>query len=241
MRPSLALARILSATNAIVRRFSSNDSGASAAMFAIAVVPAVALVGSAIEYQRFNGLQAELQQAADQAVLQIGSKLPNGELSAQKALALTAGQAAFGYRPGVTLSVNEADVKQITAGQTWQVTLRAKAPTLASWIYRSSQVSLKATSTATNYGVSSATPLEVALALDNTGSMSNNMDDLKTAAKNLVQTVLNGGGGAARVSIVPYVAAVNPGLTDSTSVANYIDTTALNPWVGNWERYAWLT
>ena len=89
--------------------------------------------------------------------------------------------------------------------------------------------------------VSSATLLEVALALDNTGSMSNNMDDLKTAAKNLVQTVLNGGGGAARVSIVPYVAAVNPGLTDSTSISNYIDTTALNPWVGNWERYAWLT
>ncbi len=241
MRQSLALTNLRAAAAAIVRRFSSNESGASAAMFAVAVVPAVALVGSAIEYQRFNGLQAELQQAADQAVLQIGSKLPNGSQEAQKALALVAGRAAFGYRPGVTITDNDVDVRQITPGQTWQVTVRAKAPTLASWIYRTSQVSMKATSTATNYGVSSATPLEVALALDNTGSMSNNMDDLKTAAKSLVQTVLNGGGGAARVSIVPYVAAVNPGLTDSTSVANYIDTTALNPWVGNWERYAWLT
>lgn len=201
----------------------------------------MALVGAGIEYQRFNALQAQLQQAADAAVLQIGSKLPNGALDAQTTMALNTANAAFGYRPNITLWVNTGDVKQITAGQTWQVTVRASTATLASWIYKQGRMSTKATATATNYGVSSATPLEVALALDNTGSMINNMTDIKNAAKSLVQTVLNGGGGAARVSIVPYVAAVNPGLTSSTQIANYIDTTALNPWVGNWQRGAWLT
>jgi hypothetical protein len=93
-------------------------------------------------------------------------------------------------------------------------------------------------STAQTTGVSSAAPLELALALDNTGSMSNNMDDLKTAAKTLVQTVMSAGqNGSVRVSVVPYVAAVNPGLTDMSM----IDTTAGSPWNGDWYVWAWLT
>ncbi|MCA9583677.1 MAG: hypothetical protein KC416_17890, partial [Myxococcales bacterium] len=90
-------------------------------------------------------------------------------------------------------------------------------------------------------GVSDSKPLEMALALDNTGSMSANMADLKSAALTLVDTVMGSGGGAARVSIVPYVAAVNPGLTDATSVASYIDTQMANPFNGIWQRGAWLT
>ncbi len=241
MKIRSALSAIGASTDQRVRRFRASEDGTVAYTFALIALPALALVGAGIEYQRFNGLQTELQQAADAAVLQIGSKLPNGALDAQTTMALNTANAAFGYRPNMTLWMNSGDVKQITAGQTWQVTVRAKTSTLASWVYKQGQVSMKATATATNYGVSSATPLEVALALDNTGSMINNMTDIKNAAKSLVQTVLGGGGGAARVSIVPYVAAVNPGLTSSSQIANYIDTTALNPWVGNWQRGAWLT
>lgn len=100
-------------------------------------------------------------------------------------------------------------------------------------------MTFSATARATTNGVTMVRPLEMALALDNTGSMSANMADLKQAAKTLVQTVMNGGGGGgARVSVVPYVAVVNPGLTDTASVANYIDTTAVNPWNGSWYRNA---
>ena len=99
--------------------------------------------------QRFNGLQAELQQAADQAVTADRLETAERRTVGAKALALTAGQAAFGYRPRRDLSVNETDVKRITAGQTWQVTLRegrwrrgSTGATRSRW----------ATSTATNYG-----------------------------------------------------------------------------------------
>ncbi|MCC2104937.1 MAG: hypothetical protein KDJ20_13390, partial [Hyphomicrobiales bacterium] len=52
----------------------------------------------------------------------------------------------------------------------------------------------------------------------------------------MVDAVMGAGGGAARVSVVPYVAVVNPGLTDAASVANYVDTTAVNPFNGIWYR-----
>ena len=55
--------------------------------------------------------------------------------------------------------------------------------------------------------------VEVALALDNTGSMYNDMGDLRTAATNLATQLFTSAGNNPnfRMSVVPYVAAVNPG------------------------------
>ncbi|HMK90400.1 MAG TPA: hypothetical protein VK446_12315, partial [Methylocystis sp.] len=57
------------------------------------------------------------------------------------------------------------------------------------------------------------------------------------AANTLASTVFSAGGGSnVRVSVVPYVAAVNPGLTS----LSYVDTTAQSPYNGIWMRYAWI-
>jgi len=55
---------------------------------------------------------------------------------------------------------------------------------------------------------------------------------LITAARTLADTALSAAGntGAVRVSVVPYVAAVNPGLPS----LSMIDTTALSIYNGTW-------
>ena len=56
-------------------------------------------------------------------------------------------------------------------------------------------LSLGATSVASVTGVSNSHPLEIALALDNTGSMAPNIQALITAAQTLADTALSAAGG----------------------------------------------
>ena len=69
--------------------------------------------------------------------------------------------------------------------------------------------------------------------------MANNIQALRTAAQTLADTAMAAAGttGAVRVSVVPYVAAVNPGLPN----LNYIDTTAQS-WMynGRWFAGSWI-
>ncbi|MCB1539586.1 MAG: VWA domain-containing protein [Rhodoblastus sp.] len=214
-----------------------DERGAVGIVFAIALVPIAGAIGGAVEYSRLNGLRAQAQAAADAAVLAVGAQ-PNASDSAKIAAATNMQAAAFGARPNVTL--NAPQVTTLTAGSKWQVTVSGSAPTSFAKLVGVQSLNFSATAQAIiGSGVSATAPLEMAIALDNTGSMSANMADLKTAASNLVKAVLNGGGGAPRVSIVPYVATVNPGLTDATSVANYIDTKSVGPWNGSWFDSSW--
>src|SRR5262245_33526239 len=53
----------------LVRHFCSHASGATAPMFAIALLPVITAVGAAIDYTRANAVRASLQGALDAAVL----------------------------------------------------------------------------------------------------------------------------------------------------------------------------
>jgi Flp pilus assembly protein TadG len=211
--------------------------GSAAVVFGVSALPMMALVGGSVDYARVAATRAQAQAAADAAVLAAGAQAKKTQADRQTA-ALKAARAAFGANAdSLSLSVVESDV----SSNTWQVTVSGSMKTMFGKFIGKSEVAVAAIAQATNSGASASKPLEIALALDNTGSMSNNMADLKSAAKTLVQNVMGGGGNSVRVSVVPYVAVVNPGLTDPTSVANYIDTTSVNPWNGVWYSGIWLT
>lgn len=215
-----------------VRRLFRRDDGTVAVLTAVVVIPAMAAIGGAIEFSRLNGARVAAQAAADTAVLAAASKA-NLSQTERQAIAAGAVNAIFGARAAVLgLQTVETDV---SAGL-YEVKITGNAPTVLQKLIGMERLSFSVTSRATTSGVSAAKPLELALALDNTGSMSANMGDLKSAAKSLVDAVMGAGGGAARVSVVPYVAVVNPGLTDAASVASYVDTTAVNPFNGAWYR-----
>jgi Flp pilus assembly protein TadG len=220
------------------RRLCAETRGSAAILFGVTALPVLALVGASIDYARYTTTRAQAQSAADAAVLAAGSQIGATQTQSDRQnAAIAAARGVFGAKAdALSLSVVENDV----SSNTWQVTVSGSLNTVFGKFLGKSAVNFLTTARATNSGATAARPIEIALALDNTGSMSNNMADLKAAAKTLVQSVM-GGGSNVRVSVVPYVAAVNPGLTDSTSVANYIDTTAVNPWNGAWHRGAWQT
>jgi len=80
-------------------------------------------------------------------------------------------------------------------------------------------ITISASATATTTGtISSNKTVEIALALDNTGSMSADIGNLQTTATNMVNTVMSAGNGSnVKFSVVPYVATVNPGLSSVTN------------------------
>ncbi|MCB1541683.1 MAG: VWA domain-containing protein [Rhodoblastus sp.] len=224
-------------------RFCGDRRGSVSIVFAVAAVPALALVGASIDYTRGTGMVVQAQAAADAAVLAAGAQA-GATQAARQTVASNIASAYFGAAASkLSLVITESDNANdasIPPGY-YQVTITGAMPTIAAKLVGKSTMKFSVVARATSNGVSNTKPLEMALALDNTGSMSGNMADLKAAAKTLVDTVMGSGGGAARVSVVPYVAVVNPGLTDATSVTNYIDTKMANPFNGVWQRGAWLT
>jgi hypothetical protein len=73
-------------------------------------------------------------------------------------------------------------------------------------------------------------PIEVALVLDNTGSMANDMQALRDAASDLAADLLSLDGDTVRVAVVPFVAQVNIG-NGATQMA-WMDTTGVAPMNG---------
>ncbi|WP_162009741.1 TadE/TadG family type IV pilus assembly protein [Methylocystis heyeri] len=209
-------------------------SGSVAILFALAAVPLMLALGVAADYARTASLKSRLQQAADAAVLSAGARSALTQAARQQ-IVLNALQANLG---SLASTVNLQATESEPLPGTYTVNVTATLPTTVMKIAHINSLNVSVTSTAQTIGVSSQAPLELALALDNTGSMMNNMSDLKSAATTLVQTVMSAGqNGSVRVSVVPYVAAVNPGLTDMSMV----DTTAGSPWNGNWYVWTWLT
>jgi len=204
-------------------------SGTAAIMFGLAMIPATFMAGAAIDYGRATLLRSSLQIAADASVLAAGSRAsltqPAREQIARNTVLSNLGAKAQNINLVVTETEPSAGV--------FRVQIQASLPTSVMKVARFDTIPVTATSEARIVG-GAANPVEIALALDNTGSMRDDMTALKQAAKTLVQNVMSGGG--VKVAVVPYVAAVNPGLTDMSQV----DTAALAPAAGNWFMYSWL-
>ncbi|KUO55376.1 MAG: hypothetical protein APF78_05715 [Sphingomonadales bacterium BRH_c3] len=74
-----------------LKRFVGNADGAVAAIYAIALIPLVAIIGLAYDYTRLVGLDTELQNAADQAALAGASQLDRTSGSMERAIAAIQG------------------------------------------------------------------------------------------------------------------------------------------------------
>ena len=95
-----------------------------------------------------------------------------------------------------------------------------------------SVVGLKSSAVATMAeAVSIMNQTEVALVLDNTGSMKNDMAALRKSATQFTETLFNNATGAQlKIAVVPYVAAVNPGAGVLSTA--WLDTGANSRWHG---------
>jgi Flp pilus assembly protein TadG len=218
------------------KRFVGANEGNIAVIFTIAAIPIIGFVGAAIDYSRANAARSTMQAALDSTALMLSKDLASGKISASDVT--TTAQKYF----GALYTNKEATILPITAtytanngnlGNTIQLTAHGSINTDFVKVLGSNFNSMGFGSTSTTAWGN--VKMRVALALDNTGSMSSDgkigalrtavagtgglIDQLSALAKN---------DGDVYISVIPFAKVVNAGA--SNYGASWIDWTDwLNP------------
>ncbi len=194
-----------------LRAFVGEQRGNVMITFALALVPMVGLAGAAIDYSRGSSTKAAMQSAVDSTALMLSKEAQTLTTSQLNAKADAMFKALF-HRPDVTNLVVTPTFENSGAGS-YKLTLTATGtvPTSFTKVIGQEQINVDVSSQVL-WGVKR---LELALALDVTGSMAsdNKMTELKKAAKSLL-TTLKGVAkkdGDVKVAIIPFAVVVNAG------------------------------
>lgn len=195
----------------IFQRFWSGHDGRKgnvAILFALALIPVVGATGAAVDYALANASRTSMQKALDSTALALAKLMPlsQAQLDTQGWQIF---QASLGH---VAVQLTQSNLQISTPG-TGKLVLNVSGqyqPAIAGVIgINHFPVGAHAEVT---WGIKK---LELALALDNTGSMasSNKMTELKKAAKNLLTTLQTAAKnpGDVKVSIIPFNTIVNVG------------------------------
>lgn len=196
--------------------------GNVALMFGLALIPIIGFVGAAVDYSRAADFKTKLNRAADAAAL-VAAKDRNSAWARRKAAAEQVFNANLGPHEGLDNVWFKAT--EIESGVRIEAGGDVQNQIMGVVGFRTSAVGTSAEAiTITN-------PTEIALVLDNTGSMRNDMPALRKAAQNFTETVFNNAAAEqVRVGVVPYVAAVNPGRANLQM--SWMDTGANSKWHG---------
>lgn len=209
----------------LLRGFWRDRRGGVAPLLALSIIPIVGAVGAAVDYGRANLARSEMQSALDATALMLAKEAQSlsGDVNS-KASGYFNGIFHSNIVQNVTLT---ATVQNPTPGNyVVDVSASANVPTKLSKLFGENGLDIAAKAEAV-WGIKK---LNLALALDNTGSMaqSGKMAALKTAAHNLLSTLQAAvsNPGDIEVSIVPFTTDVNVGTGNVN--ATWIDWT-------NWE------
>lgn len=222
-------------TSPIVKRFLSDQSGASALLFATAAVPLFTIIGAAIDYTSAINRRIELQTAVDSAAVRGCKDIQTQSVAVAKANMNNTFNAMFKeqatFDSDVTTTIAAGAVKA-SASTTFNAQLGA--------LVGLSNVQLHAHSEC-EYANNT---YEISLVMDNSGSMAESVGS-KTkmaaaidAAKSLVDAMYSGPTSASRVkfSIVPFTLSVNVGSTYRT--APWVDTNAQSS--AHWDNFDYI-
>lgn len=200
----------MTGARSLLSRFALDRGASVNIMFAAAVLPMVLGIGSALDYSRASNARADLQSAIDAAALTIGKvAVETGQTNNA-----TQARAAFdaGFKRTDNTRITRFDVRQDDRKLILEVD--ATVPLVFAAILGKSGIDMKATAEVPLDVVT----VEVALVLDNTGSMaaSGKMTALKDAAKSLIDTLQNASfvNTKAEVAIVPFATQVNVGASN---------------------------
>lgn len=198
---------------------------------AMMILPLIAIAAVGVDFARASRVRSALQSATDAAALAAArlGEASTDEIQAVANKFLAANSRATADVQGLTLSITKtaAGVKIIADGYVSPHFLK---------IIGKERLEVGVTSEAeTDPG-----DLEIALALDNTGSMRPYMADLKTAASDLINTIFDATRSSTklRIAIVPYVGAVNIG--NGSDQRNWMDNNGDARWHGVAFEWQWV-
>ena len=205
------------------KRFLSDNRGSVATLFAFAVIPLAIGLGVAIDYGRALLMRDRMQVALDAATLGVGSwpGLSTDQMQ-------TKAQAFFDANlPPAAKLGSVSPVTLSTSGNKIIISVSGSVPTTFMRLVNIDHVDIGATTTV---AVGTGTT-EVALALDNSGSMAGSkLDSLKTSASSLVDTLFAAAQNSQetdpiKIAVVPFAASVNVG--SSHAGDSWMDTTGI--------------
>lgn len=225
-----------------IRSLLSHQDGNVAIIFALCSLPLLAFTGAAIDYGAATRLQTKLQAADDATALAL-CQTPNATSPAT--LQVQAQTTMGGYMQNATLQVDTLGIIPASPGVARQITLTSHIKSKAFFPSFTKVVSPLVTATS-----QCATPIpktfEIALVLDNTGSMNEASNGqtkiaaLRTAATNFIEYVNNNSAfsNQTKIAIVPFAGAVtvkDPRVTGDYTASNatWID------WSAQSNNYHW--
>jgi len=204
------------------RRFFRNADGNVAMIFALAMVPVIVAAGGAVDYTRGEQLRMTVQDALDAATLAAGREI--GKLSESE---LHQKVEDFYYANLGTKLDNPPAVTTKLTGATLESQATVVSPNSFLGLIGLPKFTYLVTSEVTS-GIGT---LEVALVLDNSGSMAGSkISTLKTAATDLADTLYGLASTSTKpdpikLAVVPFAGAVNVG--SSYNTATWMDGTAV--------------
>jgi Flp pilus assembly protein TadG len=187
-----------------LRDFICNRRAHIATIYALSLVPLAIATGAGIDYARGVMVRGALTDALDAAGLAVGA---SGNLSLDAARTVAQTYFNANYRLDNSYGT-PAQVSLVQSGQDFTLTSSVPMPTVLMQIAGVTQIPVSSSVVVTRNSMN----LEVAMALDVTGSMSGQrLTDLKTAAKSLIDMVVQSQQSPtySKVAVVPYSMAVN--------------------------------
>lgn len=192
-------------------RILRDSKGGVAPMLALAIIPLIGGIGAAVDYSRANLVRTAMQSALDSSALMLSKDaqtLSGAELAAK---ASSYFNAMFQRPEASNVQVTQEFSSPVQGNFNLKVNGSATVNTMFWRLLGQEQINITASGEVT-WGIKK---LNLALALDNTGSMSssNKMTELKAAAHTLLTTLKNAekAPGDIKVSIVPFAVDANVG------------------------------
>ncbi len=186
----------------MMRRFRRDQRGNVALMFGLSLIPMMGVVGVAIDYSRASNARQSLSAAIDAAALMAArdaQKLSDAEVKTR-----VAGWIRDNLPPDVKADLTSTTITVDRVARTVQIKAELDMPTTIAKIIGTNHIPVASNSRST-WGTNK---IELALALDNTGSMSSSgkMTALKQASKSLLRIMKDAAieTDQIRVSIVPF-------------------------------------
>ena len=192
-------------------------------MLALAALPLFGFVGASIDYSRAASTRTAMQAALDASALMLSKDAQDLTAAALVDNSTAAFKALFTRPEANDVQVTPEFSQPLQGSFTLKLTASAKVNTMFARLLGQSEIHLSASSEVL-WGIKK---LNLALVLDNTGSMSSSakMTNLKTAAHNLLTTLKDAAKtpGDIKVAIVPFATDVNAGTSNVN--ASWIDWT----------------
>ena len=201
----------------LLGRFLKSTSGGAAPFLALSLVPLMGFTGAAIDYSRGNAVKVAMQAALDSTGLILSKDAQNLSTGALASRIDSVFKAQFNRPEAHNVSVSYVFNAPQQGNFSLKLTGSATVPTHFATLIGTSELTVSATAEVI-WGIKR---LNLALALDNTGSMasSGKMTALKAAAHNLLNTLQAAAKKPddVKVSIIPFATDVNVGTATRTS------------------------